>query len=479
MTKPYPFLVDGEWLTSKESLEVRNPFNGELVGIACRPNQEHVEKAILASVKAFHETKVLPSYKRAEILEKTAQGVKNRKEELAKILCQEAGKPIRHARGEVDRAVCTLTIASEEAKCLAGEVLPLDITKAAGDRIGIVRRFPLGPIAGISPFNFPLNLVCHKVAPALAAGNSITIKPASATPLSALKLGEIVCKVGAVPGSFNVLPCSAGLAEPLITDPRLKMITFTGSTDVGWNLKSKAGKKKVCLELGGNAAVVIEPDADLDFALKRCLLGGYAYAGQICISVQRIFIHQSIYDHFKTEFIRGVRELKLGDPLHEETDVGPMIDETSAIKTGNWIQEAIDQGAQILVGGSRDGTLFEPTVLENVPKNAKISCQEVFAPVVVLDSYVSFEEAIHKVNDSIFGLQAGIFTKDIEKGFLAYNSIDVGGVIINDIPTYRVDHMPYGGMKESGFGREGVKYTIEEMTELKIMVINHGLDSIE
>jgi acyl-CoA reductase-like NAD-dependent aldehyde dehydrogenase len=475
MSTPVPFLIDGQKRSSSETMEVKNPFNGETVGIVYRPSAEDVESAVHSSVKAFEETRKMPSHRRSEILKKAAFQVNERKEELAGILCREAGKPIKHARGEVTRAVSTLSIAAEEACRILGEAIPMDITPAAGDRLGIVRRFPLGPIAGISPFNFPLNLVCHKVAPALAAGNSITVKPASSTPLSALLLGEIILETGAVPGSLNVIPCSARLAELLVADPRFKMVTFTGSAEVGWGIKNKAGKKRVCLELGGNAAVVVEPDADMDFAVKRTILGGYAYAGQICISVQRVFVHETVYDDFKETFIRGVQQLKLGDPLEEETDVGPMIDEVSARQTGQWIQEAVKRGARILTGGNRDRTLFEPTVLENVPTDAKVSCQEVFAPVVVLDTYTTFEEALNKVNDSIFGLQTGVFTRDIEKAFKAFNTIDAGGIIINDIPTYRVDHMPYGGVKDSGFGREGVKYAMEEMSERKIMVVNHSL----
>jgi len=475
VAKIYPFLINGNHRTSGEKLHVRNPFNNDIVGTVNRPTSVDIEDAIVAAVNAFKETGKMRSWQRSEVLRKASQEINNRKEELARILCLESGKPIRHARGEVTRAISTLSIAAEEANRVNGEVLPLDITPAAGDRLGIVRRFPIGPIAGISPFNFPLNLVCHKVAPALAAGNTIIIKPASATPLSALMLGEIMNNAGVIPGSCNIIPCSASLAGPLITDLRLKMITFTGSAEIGWDIKTKAGKKKVCLELGGNAAVIVERDADRKFAVQRCLLGGYAYAGQVCISVQRIFIQEKIYDDFTRAFVDGVNSLKVGDPLSEETDVGPMIDEPAAIRTENWVKEAVARGAQLLTGGNRDKNMFEPTVLENVPPDARVACEEVFAPVVVLDKYKNFEQALDKVNQSDFGLQAGVFTRDIEKAFTAFNEIEAGGVIINDVPTFRVDHMPYGGVKDSGFGREGVKYAIEEMTELKIMAVNHGL----
>jgi acyl-CoA reductase-like NAD-dependent aldehyde dehydrogenase len=474
MSKPYPFLVGGKKTTSKETLEVKNPFNDEVIGVVCRPSAEDVEQAIQSAVRTFEKIRNMPSYRRSEVLKNAASLVDEKKEMLAKILCQEAGKPIRHARSEVTRAVSTLTIAAEEAKRMSGEALPMDITAAAGNRLGIVRRFPIGPIAGISPFNFPVNLVCHKVAPALAVGNCITVKPASTTPISALLLGELFLEAGAVPGTFDVIPCSGQLAELLVTDPRFKKISFTGSAEIGWGIKNKAGKKRVCLELGGNAAVIVEPDADMDYAVARCILGGYAYAGQICISVQRVYIQDAAYDDFSAAFIRGIQQLKLGDPLLEETDVGPMIDEASAVQTVKWIEEAVTRGARILTGGNRDKTLLEPAVLENVPADARISCEEVFAPVVVLDKYKTFEEAINKANDSVFGLQAGVFTRDIEKAFRAFHELDVGGVIVNDVPTYRVDHMPYGGVKDSGTGREGPRYAIEDYTEPRLLVINPG-----
>ena len=475
MENPKPFLIDGRWKKSEDLLEVRNPYDQDLVGTICRPGPSDVDEAIRASERAFERTKRLPAYKRGELLIKAASIIEKRHEELAQLLCRESGKPIRHARGEVTRAISTLTVSAEESRRMNGECIPLDITPAAGNRLGIIRHFPIGPIGGISPFNFPLNLVCHKVAPAMATGNTISIKPASATPLSALMLGEVLLEAGVTPGAFNVIPASARLAESLVTDKRLKMVTFTGSAEVGWGLKSKAGKKRVCLELGGNAAVIIEPDADMDYAVKRCVLGGYAYAGQICIAVQRIYVHELAYDQFAAEFIKQTRALKLGDPILEETDVGPMIDEASAVQTLEWIEEAVSDGARVLCGGERDTNLVQPTVLENVRRDAKVSCREVFAPVVVLDSYKTFEEALAKTNDSDFGLQAGVFTADIEKAFLAYNTIEAGGIIVNDIPTFRVDHMPYGGVKDSGFGREGVKYTMEEMTEIKLLVVNHGL----
>jgi len=476
MSDKYSFIINGEHCTSDEVFEVKNPHTGEVIGEVFRPGDSEVEQAIGSSVRGFEKSKKLPAYKRSELLASAASAINKRKEELAKLLCLESGKPVKYATGEVTRAVSTLSIAAEEANRIGGETIPLDITEKAGNRLGIVRRFPIGPIAGITPFNFPLNLVCHKVAPALAAGNTISVKPATATPLSALILGEIFRENNILPGLLNVIPCSSRTADKLVTDTRIKMITFTGSADVGWKLKSRAGKKKVCLELGGNAAVVIEPDCDIDTAVQRSILGGFAYSGQVCISVQRMFVHEKIFDEFTESFLHAVKKLTLGDPLSEKTDIGPMIDEGAAIRTEEWIKEATEKGGKILTGGGRDGNMIEPTVLTNVPSDARVCSAEVFAPVVVMEKYDFFEGAVRKVNDSVFGLQAGVFTRDIDKAFRAFNTIEVGGVIINDVPTFRVDSMPYGGVKDSGFGREGVKYTIEEMTELKLMVVNHGLD---
>jgi len=475
MEEKIPFIIGGKPRQSKDFLEVINPFNGECVATVYRPSAADVEDAIQSSERAFQTTKKMPSYRRSEILKKASQAIHKNKESMARTLCLEAGKPIRHAKGEVDRAVTTLTLAAEEVHRLEGETIPLDITSNAGNRLGVVRRFPIGPVAGISPFNFPLNLVCHKVGPALAAGNSITLKPASSTPLSAIRLGLILLEAGAVPGSCNIIPCTAQCAETLVTDPRFKMITITGSGEVGWDMKAKAGKKRVCLELGGNAAAIVEPDADLKYTVQRSVLGAFAYAGQVCISLQRIFIHKSIFDEFTNQLIQETRKLKLGDPLKEETDVGPMITESESQRAEAWIQEAVSQGAEIVTGGHRDGSMVQPTILTHALSTSKVSCQEVFAPVVVLNSYENFEDALRKVNDSVYGLQAGVFTKDIDKAFYAFRALDVGGVMINDIPTYRVDHMPYGGVKDSGFGREGVRYAMEEMTEHKIMVVNRAL----
>jgi glyceraldehyde-3-phosphate dehydrogenase (NADP+) len=433
---------------------------------------EEVERGIGATVEGAIRMASVPTHARQSILASVSEAIRARKRELAEILAREAGKPIRHATGEVARAAVTFGLAAAEATRLNGETLPLDVSPNGERRLGITKRFPLGAIAGISPFNFPLNLVAHKVAPALAAGNAIVVKPASATPLSALVLAEMVHDAGAPPGAFNVVPCAAADARPLVEDDRLKMITFTGSAETGWDIKSRARYKRVCLELGGNAAMVVEPDADMENALDRAVLGGYAYAGQVCISVQRILVHEDIYDAFVASFCQRVSALRLGDPLLEETDVGPVIDEDSAERIEEWIAEATDAGGKAVVGGHRNGRLVEPTVLVEVPAECRVVVEEAFAPLTVVAPYRDFGEALSAVNDSRFGLQAGVFTSDVRKAFRAFETLEVGGVIINDFPTFRVDSMPYGGVKASGFGREGVAYATEEMTEPRLLVVD-------
>lgn len=472
MIREYRFLIGGEWRTSEEKLPVKNPYNGEEVAIVNYACENDLEDAVTTSRKAFEVTRGLPAYKRAEVLQRVVEGLRVRREEIAKTITLEGGKPITDSRAEVSRAINTFQIALEEAKRIGGEVIPLDLVPGSENRLGVVRRFPIGPILGITPFNFPLNLVAHKVAPAIASGDPIILKPASKTPITALLLAEIVTDAGWPIGGFNVIPCSGSLAERLVEDDRFKMLTFTGSADVGWRLKAKAGMKRVVLELGGNAGVIIHCDADLDYAADRCTIGGFSYSGQICISIQRIFIHNSIYDTFLDKFLTKVKGLKMGDPMDESTNVGPMIEEGAAIRTEGWVKEAVKDGAKVLVGGKRRGTFFEPTVITDTKPGMKVCREEVFAPLVTVERYERFEDAIRAVNDSIYGLQAGVFTRDIKNILYAYNELEVGGVIANDIPTYRVDHMPYGGVKMSGFGREGVRYAIEEMTELKLLVLN-------
>lgn len=468
----YPFFINGQWQESTTLKEIFSPYDNRIVGQVFWASQDQVKQAIEAATKAFDLARKIPSYERARILEEIASGLKKRREELARSIALQAGKPIRDSRAEVDRAILTFDLASEEARRIGGEIIPLDLNAFSLNRWGLVRRFPLGPITAITPFNFPLNLVAHKVAPALASGNTILLRPASQVPITSLLLAEIVAEAGLPAGIFNVVPCDYQAAQSLISDERIKMITFTGSSSVGWEIKARAPKKRVTLELGGNAALVVEPEADLNFAISRAVTGAFAYAGQICISIQRLFLHEKIYDRFMADFVAKTKALKLGDPLEETTDVGPMINEAAARQTEEWVNEALSKGARIVCGGKRMGSMFEPTILEKVEPQCRISWLEAFAPIVVVYSYKDFEKALAEVNNSIYGLQAGIFTNDLKKAWLAFETLDVGGVIINDIPTYRIDHMPYGGVKESGTGREGLRYAIEEMTELKLLALN-------
>jgi glyceraldehyde-3-phosphate dehydrogenase (NADP+) len=388
------------------------------------------------------------------------------------MITEETGKPVSLSRSEVDRSIFTFSVAAEEARRIEGTVLPLDLNAGSNGRFALVRRFPIGPVGAITPFNFPLNLVSHKVAPAIAVGNSIVLKPSSSAPLTALLLAEIVDESSLPKGGFNVTPCLGSEAAQLYTDERIKLITFTGSPATGWPVKSQAGKKRVVLELGGNAGVIVEADADLELALSKILAGGFANAGQSCISVQRVYIHTSIWRDFLPKLVRGAKEIPMGDPWKETTVVGPMITEHAAKQVEEWIADAVAGGARILCGGKRQGAMFEPTILADVRPDMKVSSGEVFAPVVTVEEYKTFADAIARVNDSEFGLQAGVFTRDIQSVFKAYGELEVGGVVVNDAPTYRVDHMPYGGVKDSGFGREGVRYAMEEMTELKLLAVN-------
>lgn len=470
--KECKLLVNGKWEESKDIKETRSPYDQAVVAKVHFADKEQVEKAILAASESFQETKKLSSHERFKILEYISNEIEKRSEELAKSIALSAGKTIKSSRIEVSRAVNTFLIAAEEAKRINGEIIPLDLSLQTKGRWGLVRRFPIGVIAGITPFNFPINLVAHKVAPALASGNTVVLRPASQVAITSIFLGEIIKDSAYPPGGFNAVPSSYKAAEALLDDERVKMLTFTGSPSIGWDLKKRAYKKRVTLELGGNAAVIIEPDTNLDYAIPQVLLGAFSYSGQICISVQRIFLHEKIYDRFMAKFTEGTAKLKVGNPLEEETDVGPMINIAAAEQTEEWLNEAEENSARIVCGGKRDGALFEPTILENVKPELRISWLEAFAPIVVVYPYTDFEAALTEVNNSIYGLQAGVFTSDLNKAFLAHDVLDVGGVIINDIPTFRIDHMPYGGVKESGFGREGLKYAIEEMTELKLMAIN-------
>ena len=466
------FLVDGKWMEAGDVVEVRAPYDGSVIAHVFQGRREHAEAAIAAAVKAFGTTRRLPAFERQRVLRRVAQSIGERKEEFARTLSQEAGKPIKAARTEVERAIFTFTVAAEESTRIYGEVLPLDWQEYTAGRWGIVRRFPLGPIAGITPFNFPLNLVAHKVAPAIASGCPMVLKPAPQTPLSALLMAESVQQAGWPDGGLNVLPLSNEDAGLLVSDDRIKLISFTGSAAVGWQIKKNAGKKKVILELGGNAGVIVHSDADLAYAADRCVAGGFNYAGQTCISVQRILVERSVFGKFTDLLIGGVKKLKTGDPADESTDSGPLIRESDAVRASQWIEEAVRGGARLLIGGQRKGSMLEPTVLTGTRVEMKVNCQEIFAPVVTIEPYDDFSDAVRQINSSPYGLQAGIFTRDAKLMFNAYEELEVGAVMAGDVPTFRIDHMPYGGIKESGLGREGLRYAIEEMTEPKLLVMN-------
>ncbi len=466
------FFMDGRWIEDGDLVEIRAPYDGGLIARVVQGRREHADAAIGAAVKAFGTTRRLPAFERQRVLRRISAAIGERKYEFAQTLAQEAGKPIKAARSEVDRAIFTFNVAAEESTRIYGEFLPLDWQEFTAGRWAIVRRFPLGPVAGITPFNFPLNLVAHKVAPAIAAGCSIVLKPAPQTPLCSLMLAECVQQAGWPDGGFNVLPLSNEDAGLLVTDERIKLISFTGSVPVGWDIKRRAGKKKVVLELGGNAGVIVHHDTDLEYAADRCVAGGFGYAGQTCISVQRILVEHSVYGKFTDLLVEGVKKLKAGDPLDESTDVGPLIRESDAIRTASWIEEAVRDGARLLCGGGRKGLVVEPTVLTGTKPDMKVNCQEVFGPVVTVEPYRDFDEALRRVNQSSFGLQAGLFTRDAKLLFQAYEELEVGGLIAGDVPSFRVDHMPYGGVKDSGLGREGLRYAIEEMTEPKLLVMN-------
>lgn len=467
----YRLFLAGAWQDGTP-YTVACPYDGEPVGVVHRANTEQLEQAIQASVKAFEVTRRLPAHARAAILRKVSATLSERSEEFARTIAQEAGKPIKQARVEVGRSITTFATAAEEASRFHDEVLHLDALPGGEDRPAIVRRFPIGPIAAISPFNFPLNLVAHKLAPAIAAGCPVVLKPASQTPISALKLAEVIAEAGWPEGALSVLPLNSSDAAPLVEDERFKLLTFTGSPSVGWDMKRRAGRKRVTLELGGNAGVIIHEDADLAYAVSRCVMGGFTYAGQSCISVQRIFVHDSLYDAFLEQFVPQVQALKLGHPLSEDTDLGSLINDGEGERVANWLDEARKAGAECVTGGTVDGGKVAPTVVVKAGADLKINNQEIFAPVVTVQRYSTFEEALEAVNNSNFGLQAGVFTRDVGRIFQAYEALEVGGVMVNEVPTWRIDPMPYGGVKQSGFGREGLKYAIEEMTEPKLLVMN-------
>jgi acyl-CoA reductase-like NAD-dependent aldehyde dehydrogenase len=468
-----PFYVAGEWRTGQGTLEVRSPWDGNVVAELGVPTDADVEDAVAAAVNTFKESRQLPTHVRAEALMDISRRIAERVEEIAQIVAREGGKPLKWSRVEAARAVSTFRWAAEEVRRSGGEVLRLDTEEALGSRLGIVRRFPFGPVLGISPFNFPVNLVAHKVAPALAVGAPIVVKPATQTPLGALLLGELVGETDLPPGMISVLPISGAGAEPLVRDDRFAKVSFTGSTGVGWHLRSLAPKKHFTLELGGNAGVIVHSDADLDHAAARVAYGGYYQAGQSCISVQRVLVQSEVYDDFVDRYVKQVEGLKTGDPLDPSTDVGPVIDSGALDRISEWVDEAVGGGAEALVGGKRNAPFYEPTILVDVTADMKVCREEVFGPVTTVQRYQTFEEAVAEVNSSQYGLQAGLFTRDLERAMLAHREIVVGGLIVNDVSAYRADQMPYGGAKESGRGREGLRYAMEEMTEPRIMVLSH------
>ncbi len=470
-TRSLGFFLNGNWVTHGRDVVVTSPYDHSVVAVVYEATRDDVEAAIESAVHSFTITRKMPSYQRAAILRKITEGITARREEFARTICQEAGKPIRTARIEVERAINTFQIAAEESTRIYGEYLPLDTLESTAGRWGLVRRFPLGPVFAITPFNFPLNLVAHKVAPAIAAGCPLILKPAPQTPVSSLLLAEIVAESGWPEGAFAVMPLSNENAALLVSDDRIKLLTFTGSAAVGWQLKSHAGKKRVTLELGGNAAVIVHSDAELTYAAHRCEAGGFSYAGQTCISVQRILVHRPVFDTFTDFLLQGVRKLKVGDPMQESTDVPPLIREQDAVRVSEWIEEAVKGGAKLLCGGGHKGSVVEPAVLTDTSPDMRVNCAEIFAPVVTVEPYEEFRDAVHQANNSPYGLQAGVMTRDAGLIQMAFDELDVGGVIVGDVPSFRVDQMPYGGIKDSGLGREGLRYSIEDMTERKLLVM--------
>jgi len=473
----YPYYLANQPLAPNQDLEVVDKFSGEVATRVALADDSVIDCAIGAAVQAARPMAALAAYERQAVLDHCVARFRERFEELAMALCIEAGKPIKDSRGEVTRLIDTFRIASEESVRIGGEVMPLDISARARGYTGMWKRVPIGPCSFISPFNFPLNLAAHKIAPALAAGCPFVLKPASLTPIGALLIGEILAETDLPKGAFSILPCTREGAARFTEDERLKLLSFTGSPGVGWDLKARAGKKPVVLELGGNAAVIVDEDADLEDASERIVHGAFYQSGQSCIGVQRILVHASIYDEFRDRLVAATRELRMGDPKDESTFIGPMISEKEARRLHGWIEAAVSAGGRLLCGGKRDGAMLEATLLDDVDPDQDVVAQEAFGPVAILSKFEDFRAALDVVNDSVFGLQAGVFTRDLYKAQEAWNHLEVGGVVIGDVPSWRVDHMPYGGVKESGLGREGIRFAIEDMTEIRLMVIRTPPDA--
>ena len=471
-----PFYLDGRWVETKTSEAVHNPWSGDKLAEVCTGSAEDVERAVASSHSAFQKTRKIPAFERAEKLNAICNLVAKRRQEFIDVIVAEAGKPVSFAEAEVDRARLTFQFAAAQVLADPGHGINMEASKPGAGHFGLIRRFPIGVILGITPFNFPLNLVAHKVAPCLASGNTMVLKPSPRTPLSALLLAEVLHEAGITAGQVNVVPFDHELIAGLLEDSRLKMLSFTGSAEVGWQLKSRAGKMKVALELGGNAAVVVEPDGDWRAAVPKIASAAFGFAGQSCISVQRILVNREILELFREALVAHTQEkIRAGDPSQRDTIVGPMITSQAREKVLKWIEEATSGGATLLTPIVKEGhSLLGPVLLENAPSSASVLCEEAFAPLAVLQGYDTFEEALALVNDSHFGLQAGIFSNNLSKALQAFEELEVGGVMINQVPTFRVENMPYGGVKDSGVGREGLRYAMEEMTEPRSLVINRG-----
>lgn len=471
LKETYPYYLGNHPVEPNSDLIVTDKYTGEAATRVAMADEKAINEAIGLAVAAAEPMRDMPAFARREVLDHCVRRFEERAEELADSLCIEAGKPIKDSRGEVTRLIDTFKIAAEESVRINGEVMSLERSPRARGYFGMWKRVPIGPCSFISPFNFPLNLAAHKVAPAIAAGCPFVLKPASLTPIGALIIGEVLAETDLPEGAFSILPCRRDGARLFTEDPRLKLLSFTGSPAVGWALKAKAGKKKVVLELGGNAACLVDDDADIDDAVGRVVIGAFYQSGQSCIGVQRIIVHQSVYEEFRDKLVAATRALKSGNPRDEDTFIGPMISEKEAFRVEQWIESATQAGGKLLCGGGRTGSMLEATLLEDVPRDQDVVAREAFGPVAVLSRFTEFEAALAEINDSEFGLQAGLFTSDIHKIHRAWDVLEVGGVIINDVPSWRVDHMPYGGVKDSGLGREGIRWAIEDMTEPRLLVI--------
>ena len=463
-------LIDGEWRESSETFALRSPYSGEVLADVATAGEDEIERSLAAAEAAARKMRSVPRFQLARGLRSIAAGIEARKEEFARTICLEAAKPMIYSLGEVERAIATFALAAGEAERFVGDVVPVDVQPGGRGKWAHTMHIPRGVIYGITPFNFPLNLVAHKVAPALAAGNSVIIKPSPRTPLTALLLGEVFLESGLPPGALQVVPADVKYVDRIVNDDRVGFVSFTGSAQVGWDLKNRVGKKPIALELGGNAPVIVDESADLEKSLSRTLSGAFAYSGQVCISVQRAYVHSSMFDSWTAKFVERAKKLKIGDPLEESTQLSVMIDEAAAERAASWIKEATVNGAELLTGGGRDKAMMEAAVLTNTTTEMRVVAEEAFAPVVVVERFDDFGEAIDLANHSRYGLQAGVFSNDAANISEACERLEFGGVIINDAPIFRVDNMPYGGVKESGFGREGVRYAMEDMTEIRLIV---------